>query len=125
VKIVEHEKVVEIVVRCEAEEVKVGVSVDRDGRSGVFCENFVNCFLKVCGEVWVVAGATVDVDDGVDWVGQLFCAMDLECDCGCLGNVDVVEEGDEEIRFEVHCDVLAVLVFVAFERVAVGVDGVV
>lgn len=32
----------------------------------------------------------VDVDDGVYWVGFSFVVVDLEDDCRCLGDVDVV-----------------------------------
>ena len=36
--------------------------------------------------VWL----SVDIDDGVYWVGFSFGAVELEDDCCCLGDVDVV-----------------------------------
>lgn len=97
VKVVVHEEYVEVVARCHAEEVNIDISLDCDGCFGVPVEDRVNGFLEVCSEVWVVMRAAIDVDDGVYWIGSLFCVMNLEGDDGCLWDVDVIEEGGEEV----------------------------
>lgn len=108
----------------QAEDVIVNVANDCDGCVRVFCEDLVNDCLEVVGEGWVPVRSAVDVDDGVNWIGPLFCAVELYDYRRCLWDDDVIEEGGEEVGVVVNGDVSVVFLFVAFEFIAVGVDGV-
>ena len=108
-------------VRCEAKDVNVDIAGDCDGCSGVFCEYCVDCCLELVGEVRVPVGSAVEADDGVEGVGQLFVAVDLEDNAGGLRDLDVGEDFGEEAVFVVHSDVGGVYWLVPFEFVAVGI----
>ena len=56
----------------------------------VVCEYYADCCVEVFCEEWIVSWFSVDVDDGVYWVGFSLVAVDLEDGCRCLGDVDVV-----------------------------------
>ena len=60
----------------------------------MFCEDVVDCCLKVlCELCYAVARSSVDVDDGVDGVCFSLCLVDLKGDGCCMGD-DNVEEAD-------------------------------
>ena len=63
-------------------------------------------------------GSAVEADDGVEGVGHLFVAVDLEDNAGGLRDLDVGEDCGEEAVFVVHSDVGGVFLL---EFVAVGI----
>lgn len=91
----------------------------------MFCEDSFDCCIKVFVKKWIVVRSSVDVDDGVDWIGFSISSVDLKDDCRCLGDADVVKEADVEVLFVVDGNVVGVFGDVAVYWVAilVGVFG--
>ena len=96
-EVVGDEKFGEWVVWGELEEIDVDVAVNGDLCLWTCGEDCVNGFLEVLDEVGVASGASVDGDDGVDWIGFVFVRVNLHYDSGCFRDFDVVDESDVEV----------------------------
>ena len=73
---------------CELEEVDVDVALDGDGGFWVVCEDLAVCCFEILWELWIIVCSSVDIDNGVHWVGFSFGAVDLEDDCCCFGDLE-------------------------------------
>lgn len=98
--------------RGELEEVDVDVTLDGYGCSGVLGVNGIYCCLYVFGQLFVLSWSSVEVDDGVDWVGFGFVFVYLYYYRGYFWYGDVSHYSGVDVLSAVYCYVFGVCLVV-------------